>query len=139
MRPIEHSQYWELPLVGGRVSRCAVDEAFRLEISAASSLTLVVEEAFTVTEGQIVRQFSPADRRQLGDALTLYGKEIAAARANKGGALEVRFADGAVLLVPPNPDYEAWELHGSDGLSMIGGPSGDVAVWLPRQKSPSLE
>jgi hypothetical protein len=50
------------------------------------------------------------------------------------GQLTLRFAEGTTLTVPPDDQYEAWQLRDDTGLLIICTPGGGLAIWLPTQR-----
>lgn len=60
----------------------------------------------------------------------LAGKSMLDVRARKSdGGLEIRFGDGELLGVEPDPDYEAWEMYSTRGERLIAVPGDGVAKW----------
>ena len=49
------------------------------------------------------------------------------------GELALRFADGELLTVPPEENYEAWELRDDTGWLVVCMPGGSLAIWAPDQ------
>ena len=45
--------------------------------------------------------------------------------------LHVEFDTGHAFDIEVDEAYEAWEVHGPDGLFVVASPGGDVAVWEP--------
>jgi len=64
----------------------------------------------------------------LGPALALFRKEVETARAYDDGRLEIRFTDGAELVVASTEDFEAWEFAGGS-LKVVCAPGGALSVW----------
>ena len=69
------------------------------------------------------------ERSHLGRALNLFGKTVEQAVASDDGALEIAFTDGTVLLVPPDADYEAWQVTGPSGSLAVSRHGGGLATW----------
>ena len=123
----------ELPLNGKTVDRCFVDAAFGLQFFAEhKEITIRIGGKFSVRSGSEDLHFAPAERVGLGRALVVVGKVVEAGVARKDGSLELRFTDGDALTVPPDPDYEAWELAGPEGMLVVSTPGGGLAVWKAR-------
>jgi hypothetical protein len=127
----EASDDVELPLRGTTVTRCLIDAAFGLEfyVDRESSSTVRIEGSFSLHEGGEQLQFSPENTMGLGRALILLGKKVQSAVAKKGGSLELRFEGGHVIVVPPDPHYEAWTFAGPRGMLVVSTPSGGLAIW----------
>ena len=49
--------------------------------------------------------------------------------AHEDGSLEIKFMDGDMLFVAPDPGYEAWKAYASDGMKVISLPGGGLATW----------
>ncbi|WP_374991180.1 DUF6188 family protein [Streptomyces sp. LHD-70] len=47
----------------------------------------------------------------------------------KSGVLNVNFADGSVLRVAADDEFEAWQLSASAGHKIVSVPGGGLAVW----------
>ena len=60
----------------------------------------------------------------------LVDKVVAELRGRKSdGELEIRFSDGVLLRVAPDPDYEAWEMYSTRGERLIAVPGDGIAKW----------
>jgi len=60
----------------------------------------------------------------------LVGKSVSSIRGRKSNAeLEIKFDDGALLRVAPDPDYEAWEMYSTRGERLIAVPGDGIAKW----------
>jgi hypothetical protein len=64
------------------------------------------------------------------EALT--GQPVTAAVADDSGGLRVDFEGGTRLLVPADPNYEAWTVAGPNGLKVVSLPGGGLSVWSPQ-------
>lgn len=64
------------------------------------------------------------------EALT--GQAATAAVADDSGGLRVDFEGGTRLLVPADPNYEAWTVAGPNGLKVVSLPGGGLSVWSPQ-------
>lgn len=128
---IEHPDHWTLPLIGRTVSRCVVDYYFAIEFLEGPRYEIRIEDAFSVTLGDVATRLLPSEPEKLGPALTLLHRDVLAAVAHNSGELEVTFSGGFLLTVPVSPDYEAWQVIGHDGLLVISLPGGSLAVWTP--------
>lgn len=123
-------QDFQLPLRGSVVSRCYVDSAFGIQFfEDHKETTIRIEGPFYVAYPADGRVFSAADHANLGHAFDILGKAVEQATAFRDGRLEVRFSDGTILSVKPDPRYEAWELSSSTGLLLVSLPDGSLAVW----------
>lgn len=129
---VEHSDHWVLPLQGKTVTRCLVDYAFGLELwEHDGTMTIRIEGDLVLKGYGGEHRLSPAHPTALGPALSTIGQAIASAKAYKDGCLEVHFADGSILSVKPDTEYEAWEIVGTGGLRVVCMPGGSLAIWQP--------
>ncbi len=71
---------------------------------------------------------------EAAQASILLRKTVGQAIGRKDGSLDVIFADGSKLVVPIDPDYEAWEISASDGFLVVSRPGGGLATWSPKQE-----
>ncbi|MGI8806316.1 MAG: DUF6188 family protein [Acidimicrobiales bacterium] len=71
----------------------------------------------------------PEELAHVEAVLALLRLVIEEATAYKDGRLELRIAGGAILQVPPDEGFEAWEAAGPDGMQVIALPGGELAVW----------
>ncbi|HUS22465.1 MAG TPA: DUF6188 family protein, partial [Aeromicrobium sp.] len=66
-----------------------------------------------------------------GAILMLYPDSLTGATVETDGTLELAFASGATITVPPNPHYEAWQVNGPNGYLVVcvPGTTGELSVW----------
>jgi hypothetical protein len=62
----------------------------------------------------------------------LTGQVVAVVMADDSGGLRVDLEGGARLLVPADPNYEAWTVAGPNGLKVVSLPGGGLSVWSPQ-------
>lgn len=75
-------------------------------------------------------QLDPEDRARLGPLLALYPDTLTAAIALPDGSLRLELMSGAVLTVPPDPKFEAWEVANPLGLfKLICTPGGALGIY----------
>ena len=123
----------DLRLNGKTVSRCCVDSAFSLEVLEKDSRTVIrIGGRMSIEDGGIQLSLSGEKSGEAGQASILVGKTIDHAIAGKDGGLDVRFTDGSRLVVPFDPDYEAWEANATDGFMVVSLPGGGLSSWKPR-------
>src|SRR4051794_9496714 len=84
------------------------DPGRRARIMASGLLTLT-------TGGARLALDVEGSRADLGALLTLHGAVVVACAVEDDSTLAVRFEDGALLEIPPDPHYEAWNLWASGG------------------------
>jgi len=110
------------------VAACRHDSwSWRLELRSDAqditwTLTIAVPVSVTQTRSEVPGLTHSLER--------LAGKSISDVRARKSdGGLEIRFDDGELLRVEPDPDYEAWEMYSTRGERLIAVPGDGVAKW----------
>ena len=119
-----------LPLSGRQVTRLRFDYAFGIDFYEDEKLfSLRIEVPFTTTTGPITESYDPEKCVQCGPLLALLHTVVVSATATRKGRLEVGFTSGLTLCVEPDPQFEAWELVGSDGTRVISVPGGDLVTW----------
>jgi hypothetical protein len=126
---IEVDDGWELAVSGWQVTRCFVDPAaFGLLVDGGEgeTLRLYLETTFAVSDadrhatyGQ--RDAKPADYAPL---LSLMGRPVSRIHISRSGDLSIDFEDAAAIHVPPDPQFEAWELEGLGPLMIVCVPGG---------------
>jgi hypothetical protein len=116
----------DLPL--GDVSFIRIDHQARLQ---AGEVEIVIESPFTLMAEGTEYALDPGERGGLGPLLALWPDELTTASSGSDGTLNLTFGNGAILTVPPDPHYEAWQVAGP-GTALIvcmPGTEGQLAVW----------
>ena len=120
----------QLPLNGRQVTQLRFDFAFGIELSEASPwFSLRIGEPFTTTNGPVTASYDPEKSVQCGPLLALLHDRVHSATATRTGRLEIVFTSGLTIRVDPHPQFEAWEIVGSDGTRVISVPGGDLVTW----------
>ncbi len=134
MRMSEHSDAELLPTKGYRLADCKWDYGLVLILNRGDSVaTLRVETAAQLGQGGEFRALRP-DLPDCADAAaSLLGEYIEQSFARGDGTLIMEFSNGSQLLVPPDDNYEAWQLSISDGQLMVCLPGGGMACWGPNR------
>jgi hypothetical protein len=109
-----------------------IDHQARLQFGKAE---IVIECPFLLTVDNVVHRLDPQTRIDLGPLLALYPASLSAAYVSKGAALHLDFDNGATVVVPQDPQYEAWQVHDSHGrlLVCLPGTTGDIAEFARYQ------
>ncbi len=104
-----------------------VDHQTRLQFGESE---IVIETPFLLTTASGAWQLDPEDRAGLGPLLALYPDTLTAAIALPDGSLRLELRSGAVLTVPPDPKFEAWQVGSPLGLLLVVcTPGGALAIW----------
>lgn len=128
----EHHQFWELPLRGLTVTRCALDSAFHLHLQSGHAmyeLTLEAPFAYLSSSADLHHVSLESNPVEVAPALRLLDATIADARAHKSGGLDIRFTDGSRLSAGSDDTFEAWNLSSAEGLLMVSAPGGKLTIW----------
>lgn len=141
LEPIDHEEYWELPIGGEKVVGLHIVSGFALEISPPDySLTINLWEEFLLSQGGQESFLSRENPPSLAPGLGLIEKAVDSIRIGKTGSLEIFFSNQAKISVQPSERYEAWQILGGygdsgalglSGLRIICVPGGGLAVWTP--------
>jgi Family of unknown function (DUF6188) len=124
----------DLRLDGKSVSRCCIDSAFSLEfLQNQAEAVIRITGQMKIKDSKTQLSLSGHKPILAAQASLLFGKTIEHAVGRKDGTLDVRFSDGSELVVPVDPDYEAWELVADNGFKVISLPGGKLAIWGPRK------
>ena len=99
---------------------------------------IVIGSPFVLTVDGVVHNLDPEVGADLGPLLALHPAPLSAAYVAKDAALHVEFDGGATVVVPPDAQYEAWEVHDDRGwrLVCVPGSSGELAEWMHSKNSP---
>jgi hypothetical protein len=128
---IEADDHWRLPVVGMTVDQCCFDFAIVLKIGSGNDSwdIRISQPLIFETQDGMDHLVIPEGLINVEVVLRLLRLTIQKATAYKDGGLELRFAEGAVLRVPPDAAYEAWEIAGPNGIKVFALPGGELAVW----------
>lgn len=103
---------------------------FRLGLLIDGGYDLVIETPFFYFgAGDAERRIDPATP-EVALALPLLRKVLASA-VIKTGTLQLVMTTGETVLVPPDPNYEAWSISAKDGERIIALPGGGFSHWAP--------
>jgi hypothetical protein len=90
----------------------------------------VIEGAFHVRVAGVNHLLDPADRSRLGPLLDLYPNHLDSAGIDPDGTLSLTFARGGQIRVPPDAQFEAWQVVGPGRRLIVCPPNGQrLAVW----------
>ena len=121
-----------LPLEGRQITQLRFDFAFGMEISdECGQFSIRINTAFTLTSPMGSTDYDPEQIHTCGQALRLFNARVTSAKAYNSGRLEITLSDGMFLRVDSNPQFEAWEAVGSDGMRVVSVPGGELAIWQP--------
>jgi hypothetical protein len=93
-----------------------------------------IETGFRLRDRDGDHEIVPGDNAEADGArlAALTGQVVTVAMADDSGGLRVDLQGGARLLVPADPNYEAWTVAGPQGLKVVSLPGGGLSVWSPQ-------
>ena len=119
-----------LPLDGRQITQLRFDFAFGMEFSDENSrFSIRISTIFMLTSPMGSAEYNPEQTQECGPALRLFNARVTSAKAFNCGRLEITFSDGMILRVDSNPQFEAWEAVGSNGMRVVAVPGGELAIW----------
>ena len=119
----EDDEFYELCYAGLLVSDCTVSPETRIIFKAKTSGWILSMNA----EFLLRRAISSSESAALA---SLVGIELSRLRVSKkDGRLKAEFSNGSVLIVMPDPDYEAWQLTSDTGTRLLAVPGDGLAFW----------
>ena len=120
----------QLPLIGGRVTQCCFDYGTTLLFGREREHhRLRLQTAFSVRVGGQAHEVEPEDHSTVAIVLSLFNLDVSSAQCFGSGALSIGFTSGELLAVEPDPNFEAWTLHGPHGFLVVATPGGGLAIW----------
>lgn len=129
---IEDVDYWIIPVQGMQVACSFVDRALNIQFRRDEhEITVRIEGAFSFKTEKEEYKLLPEQPIALGPVFDILNKAIDSAWAYRKGSLYLKFSDGNILLVEPDPKYEAWEIAGTGGLRVVCLPGGELSIWQP--------
>src|SRR5689334_17448858 len=102
---IERDENWEIPLQRKPVCRFLVDSALKLKFlePIEEETTVVIGGQFYFENEGVKTSLNVVNLTEICGVFSLYRKIVESAVAYKTGILELQFAEGKKLLVPPDP------------------------------------
>jgi hypothetical protein len=118
-------QDWELVLGERELVKIDTEHMVRLLFG---DFEIKIESPFTVTsQGRSHHCF---ENDSLEPLLNIYPDSLVDTSLDAAGTLNLTFKSGVQLQVPPDPNYEAWQVVGPGKNLIVCVPGGrEVAVW----------
>ncbi|MGE2732516.1 DUF6188 family protein [Mycolicibacterium vaccae] len=118
-----------LALNGRIVQSVLIDYTLRMQLS--DEHFIVIESTFNVDSSGTSVLLSPEEDADeaFQPIRQLVGQTVKEAAADEAGTLRVSFSDGTRFEVPPDDDYEAWNVSGPGGALVVCVPGGELAIW----------
>jgi Family of unknown function (DUF6188) len=124
----ERADSWRLRIEGWKVSRCSTDPEHEIDVVSPSGGS--ESDRFEIAGGELVG----------AQGKDLVGSAVREAVVWKDGRLSVSFSDGSLLKAAPDPEVEAWQIVGPDGLLVVA-PIGEDEphIWFGGGDDPRFE
>jgi hypothetical protein len=129
---MEYPDFWRLPLENYGVERIEIDYQFSLFFSETQEryYSIQIESEIQFTTGDQIYKIDPAGEVvSVCPLLLLLHQKVKRALAFKNGNLEIVFLTDSRLLVLADPNYEAWNINGPNGLLLVSLPGGGLGKW----------
>lgn len=119
---------WRLTLAPCDLSFIRVDHQARLQFD---EVEVMISTRFQVKRRNSVYDLDPGDRGGLGPLLAIYPAALASASIDGDGTLRLAFDNGDTLTVPPDRDFEPWQISGPATALIVcmPGEKGTLAIW----------
>lgn len=126
---------WQLPIERFILTSVTIGHGLSMTFMQPSSevaISLRIESTFELTTNTVRKSFDAAHAQSLCDVLSLCDRPVREAKAMDSGTLTLEIGDSR-LTVPPDPDYEAWEIAANEaaGLRVVCSPGGKLVIWQP--------
>ncbi len=117
-----------LPNLAGRdITFIRVDHQTRLQVD---EFEIVIDSQFTLRTPAGEFYLDPAVRGGLGPLLDCYPGTLTQATIETDATLHLHLDNGTHLIVPPDEQFEAWQLRGPGMFLLVCLPGGgQVAAW----------
>lgn len=138
----EKDNSWVIPVQDRSVTQCIIDyqfsiQSWRSEVqpwvpgTEGSQIYITIGGEFTF-QHKNQRYIVDADENppSVCPALAILHKQIESITIYKNGHLEVVFSEDYRIDVPPDDQYEAWDLNATGGLHIVCMPGGELAIWI---------
>ena len=119
-------------LAGRQFIQFAVAVGVRLDLRGSPRFEITADCPIKVARPDgTVWAGEPRSVEALQELLALLMGYVSTVTVEADGGLTIRFATGASILVPPDDQYEAWQVRGDNGLLVVCTPGGGLAEWSP--------
>ena len=81
-------------------------------------------------DGAVAVSHAPGTQDALAALGSWSGRRVTGVQVRGNGGLEIATPGGA-LVIPADPDHEAWEVRGMDGGLIACLPGGQISLWRP--------
>jgi hypothetical protein len=110
---------WDLS--GFTLDRICIDyQATLLFSQPGSSVTVVIEEPFTLRAGVHINLITPDQALSVTPLFPVLHTEAVSLAAYRNGQLCIAFGDGTEITVPKSVQFESWHTFGDGELTGIG-------------------
>jgi hypothetical protein len=122
----------EIRFPDATVTRVALDYAAVLLLigNADESLEIYVEGCLELHRGDSCLRLDPQlQDARLGELFGLRRRGFVACVAGADGVLRVDLDGNVRVVVPPDPDYDAWDVNHRGHVQIVALPGGELAIW----------
>lgn len=127
---------WERWMIGMVVDTLMFDFHFYLfahaqrdSEGAEQRFRLTIGAPFDFISSEVTRSLDPIHPAELGCLLPLLGRKLIRAKIEKIGHLEIEFETGERIVVNPDDQFEAWNIHSLGfNTGFICSPGGGMGV-----------
>lgn len=120
---------WVFKFTSSKISSITPGAQTRLRIG---DFEVDIESPFRLTHGGETFDLVPANVDSLSPLLNIVPGRVVSGRVNLDGTLVLELSDASRLVVPFDPNFEAWQVRGPDGFLVVCLPGGgEPAVWNP--------
>jgi hypothetical protein len=131
---LRDGEEFDFALEDAQVSYAGLGAQFDIYIqdAAQAGLKITITTPFRIGEAErpLSEPIDPEkDDPRIGKLiLSLRRKKLVLCHVDPDGTLKLRFDDGLVIVVEPDPEYEAWELDHAR-FKIVGAAGGELAIW----------
>ena len=136
------SNGYAIKIEGWKLDRCCVGYSVRLYFANGDpeqdrGSELLIGSHFVVhqSNGHSERLHAESAPERLGPVLGLLNRTVMSAEVATDGRLRILFSETGEIEVPPDPNFEAWQIDGPDFFAVCVPGGGDLATWAGDESS----
>jgi hypothetical protein len=127
---------YAIKVEGWKLDRCCVGYSVTLyfanpdpEHDRGSELLIGSHFIVDQGEGHSEQLHAESAPERLGPVLGLLKRTVKSAEVARDGTLRILFSESGKIKVPPDPNFEAWQIDGPDFFAVCVPGGGDLAIW----------
>jgi hypothetical protein len=136
------SNGYTIKIEGWKLDRCCVGYSLRLHFANGDpqqerGSELLIGSRFIVhqSDGHNERFHAESAPERLGPVLGLLNRTVKSAEVATDGTLRILFSETGEIEVPPDPNFEAWQIDGPDFFAVCVPGGGNLATWAGDESS----